>query len=109
MAMTIMTVFQGKLAQDLATIAAQLTTGDLAAVNRAAHKIKGSRGSIGALALQAAASDLENAARAGEDARCHALAATLDAASRAFLAAAPLDRLRDHLSIDPQRSEPCGS
>jgi two-component system, sensor histidine kinase and response regulator len=87
MALTILQVFQRKLAQDVAEITHQLQARDLRALSRTAHKIKGSSGAIGALVLQAVANDLELAALGTEVEPCRALVISLEHASQAFLAA----------------------
>ena len=93
MAMTILNSFHKNLTQGRAAIAAHLLSKDLFALNRAAHKIKGSSGSIGALALHTVARELEAAALAQDLETCRMLAATLEQASEAFIAATTPDRL----------------
>ncbi|HEX3133768.1 MAG TPA: Hpt domain-containing protein [Planctomycetota bacterium] len=77
-----------------------MQTRDFLALNRTAHKIKGSSGSIGALALQAAASALEAAATTSDAGRCRPLVLALELASQTFLAAITPDSLLNRLAID---------
>ncbi len=116
MAVTILNSFHKNLTQGRAAIVAHLLSNDLFALNRAAHKIKGSSGSIGALALHTVARELEAAALAQDMETCRMLAATLEQASEAFIAATASDRLTQltnpvsPTSLKNHRSnEPCAS
>jgi len=99
MAPAIVKVFLAKLTQDVATITTSLRTLDFGVLNRTAHKIKGSSGSIGALALQAAASDLEAAALAADIERCPHLVIVLEQASHALSITISSASLVDNLTI----------
>ncbi len=99
MATAIVKVFRAKLIQDVATITS-LRSMDFAVLNRTAHKIKGSSGSIGALALQAAASDLEAAALAADAERCQQLVPELEQASHVLSIALSAASLADHLTFN---------
>jgi HPt (histidine-containing phosphotransfer) domain-containing protein len=105
MAMTILNSFHKNLTQGRAAIAAHLLSNDLFALNRAAHKIKGSSGSIGATALHTVARELEAAALAQDVETCRMLAATLEQASEAFIAATASDRLA-HLTASVSPTSP---
>jgi len=100
MAPAIVKVFLAKLTQDVAIITTSLRTLDFTVLNRAAHKIKGSSGSIGALALQAAASDLEAAALVTDVERCQQLALILEQASHALMTSISSASLVDHLTLN---------
>jgi len=100
MAPAIVKVFLAKLTQDVATITTSLRTLDFGVLNRTAHKIKGSSGSIGALALQAAASDLEAAALAADIERCPHLVNVLEQASHALSITISSASLADNLTIN---------
>ena len=99
MAPAIVKVFLAKLTQDVASITTSLRTLDFTVLNRAAHKIMGSSGSIGALALQAAASDLEAAALVADAERCPQLVHRLVQASHALSITITSASLADHLTI----------
>ena len=105
MAMTILKSFHKNLSQGRAAIIAHLLSNDLFALNRAAHKIKGSSGSIGATALHTVARELEAAALAQDVETCRMLAATLEQASEAFIAATASDRLA-HLTASVSPTSP---
>jgi len=100
MAPAIVKVFLAKLTQDVATITSSLRPLDFGVLNRTAHKIKGSSGSIGALALQAAASDLEAAALAADIERCPHLVIVLEQASHALSITISSASLADNLTIN---------
>jgi len=99
MAPAIVKVFLAKLIRDIATITSSLRPLDFGVLNRTAHKIKGSSGSIGALALQAAASDLEAAALAADIERCPHLVIVLEQASHALSITMSSASLVDNLTI----------
>lgn len=69
----LVTMFLGDAPDQLAGVRAALTTGDLVAVRKLAHSMKGAAGSIGASRVEASARELEHAVRAGETARVPAL------------------------------------
>ncbi len=98
MAACIMQVFQRGLVQDLALVEHHLAAGDCAGLISVSHKIKGSSGSIGALALQALASELNVAAHASDLASCRPLVAELHAAAKQVLAI-QLESLPNLLSV----------
>lgn len=68
-------------------IAAQLAAGELATLGQAAHRVKGAATLLGAYRLGAAATALEQAARAGDPASLPALARAFAAELAAALAA----------------------
>ena len=100
MAVIIMKAFHANLARDLAAITGHLSALDFHLINRSAHKIKGSSGSIGALELQAIAGDLEAAAAAKDTAACQRLAAALEQAGGTFLTATATDQFAASLTAD---------
>ena len=105
MAIIILKAFHANLARDLASITGHLITGhlpdlDFHVINRSAHKIKGSSGSIGALELQAIAGDLEAAALAKDAAACRRLAAALEQAASTFLTATATNQFAASLTSE---------
>ena len=86
-------MFQRNLAHDVAEVSKQLQARDLPALGRTAHKIKGSSGAIGALTLQAVASELESAALGTDVEPCRPLVISLENASQVFLAASKPESL----------------
>ena len=100
MAVAIMKSFQANLARDFATIIGHLGPLDFHVINRSAHKIKGSSGSIGALELQGIASELETAASARDAEACQRLAAALEKSCASFGAATSPERFAANLSPD---------
>jgi len=73
--------FLASTADDLAGLAAAKAGGDLAALGRQAHKVKGAARIVGAVQLAEAADRLEAAARAGEQPAIAPLAADLTTAA----------------------------
>jgi polar amino acid transport system substrate-binding protein len=101
MAASILQVFRNRLAQDLVLIQEQLAAGDVAAVTRVAHKIKGSSGSIGAMSLHTIAAELNSVAQTGDLEQCRALVADLERVARIFLATIRLESLPALLIMPP--------
>jgi signal transduction histidine kinase/CheY-like chemotaxis protein len=91
MAVSILRIFQAKLRQDVETVRLHFAASEFPQLNRVVHKIKGSSGSIGALALQAVARSLETAALSADPQLCGPLVDTLERESLTFLAATNLD------------------
>jgi len=105
LALQILTVFRADLAQSLETLT---RSNGLAEIARIAHKIKGGSASIGALALRASASDLEQAAQADDVASCPRLLSVLVQAGHAFLAAIRPEIVSNLLHAPPpNRNDPC--
>jgi PAS domain S-box-containing protein len=73
MAMIIFTAFTTKLGSEVAAISRANCTTDLPDIKRMAHKLKGSSGSVGAIALWKIASELEAVALSGDSERCQSL------------------------------------
>ncbi len=88
---TLLRVLRDSLPRRQTDLAAAWATGDLHALWRLAHALKGSAATLGAKRLSQAAGAVEEPARAGDAAAAHAARAGLDAA---FVStAAALDRL----------------
>jgi HPt (histidine-containing phosphotransfer) domain-containing protein len=79
---TIIETFVTHLDGHLASIREALDAGDMAALRAAAHRLKGSAGSIGALALSDVAARLEHAAADGDGVAVAAHAAPLEDTAR---------------------------
>jgi HPt (histidine-containing phosphotransfer) domain-containing protein len=64
-AQELVATFAGSSNEAIAQIAAALAANDIAAVQRAAHSLKGATGSMGAMISHKLAADLEEAAKGG--------------------------------------------
>ena len=62
----VLSLFIADAPMRLQAIASAAAAGDAAALQRAAHTLKGAAGTIGALGLQAACRDVEQGAKAGD-------------------------------------------
>jgi HPt (histidine-containing phosphotransfer) domain-containing protein len=80
-------VFRDTLPEIAAELRRACEAGDPEGVRAAAHRLKSSARSIGALRLGQACADLERAARAGEAAQLAGLLAAFDAESTAVASA----------------------
>jgi len=108
LALQILTVFRADLAQSIESLIRSDGQAGLAEIAQIAHKIKGGSASIGALALRARASDLEQAALADDAARCPRLLAVLVQAGHAFLAAIRPEIVSNLLHAPSlNRNDPC--
>jgi HPt (histidine-containing phosphotransfer) domain-containing protein len=79
----VVTIFADDAPRQIAALRAALATREARAVERAAHRLKGTASGVGAVALAAAAATLEHAARAGDLEKAAPGAAGLDAAFEA--------------------------
>lgn len=85
-------LFERRFAEDRLLMLEALEAGDLARVRASAHRLKGSSGSIGLVALRSRAADLEAAARSGDPAACRSALERFQEAGGASIQA-----FRDHL------------
>jgi HPt (histidine-containing phosphotransfer) domain-containing protein len=85
----ILATYRAQVATYHAELTQALDAGDLDAVRRAAHGLKGASASVGATALHDAMQHIEHAARDGDAARAHEGLAALPAVLEATLAALP--------------------
>lgn len=88
-------LFERRFAEDQLGLREALDAGDLARARAAAHRLKGSAGSLGLVKLRSCAADLEAAAKGGDRPACRS---ALDRLPE--LGAASLQAFRNHLG-DP--------
>lgn len=98
MAQQILQVFRDDLRSAMEAIVALGDQVDVRNLVGSAHKLKGGSGSIGAVEIQALATELEVAARAGKVDECHRLIAMLREAARVFHERITVDRLASILN-----------